>query len=115
MTPIERLKKVWAGNKEWPLIIEGAALQDSPDSATIPATIPERDLHSDTIAVKPYLIIDGLDRISGKEQEKFITLLKDRRTGMRKLPAGVHIVIPVRYASNLSDKIKNLALLWELK
>jgi hypothetical protein len=112
---MDKLKKVLQDNKKWPLIIVGVAAQGSNDATIIPATVPERDLHAGALVIKQYLVIDGLDGIDGREQEKFITLLKDRRIGLRKLAPETRIIIPVRSADNVSQKIKSLCLVWEFR
>ena len=114
MNPTQKLKlqQLLKNNKYWPLLIVCADIQKSDDTSIIPATISERDLHTDMLVIKPYLLIEGLDAISKQEQEKFITLLKDRRTGLRKLPDNVQILIPVKAKENLSQKILDLVLIW---
>lgn len=112
MNPI--LNKVLNSNTTWPLIVVGAAAQPAPNATIIPATISERDLHTDTLVIKQFLVIDGLDQISTKQQEKFIKLLKDRRTGMRKLPLDTRIIIPITDANKLAHNIKQLALIYHV-
>lgn len=108
------LKRVLSSNITWPLIVVGVGVRPDVDTVIIPATISERDLHTDMLVVKQNLVIDGLDRISPDQQKKFITLLKDRRTGLRKLPADTRIIIPVRSADKLSSEIKKLALIYNV-
>lgn len=114
MTPTQKvkLKTVAEQNQGWPLVIVGFVANQSKDATIVPAIISARALHTDTIAIKPNIVIDGLDKISAAAQAKFITLLKDRRTGMRKLPADTRIFIPVESADKLSPVIKKLVLIY---
>lgn len=116
MTPTQKvkLKQVLESNTKWPLVIVGMVANPAPDAIIIPATIAERDLHTDALVIKPNIVIDGLDKIPAAKQEKFVTLLKDRRTGMNKLPADTRIIIPVMSADKLSKQIKDLVLIYNV-
>ena len=118
MTPKSkmRLAQVLVNNKAWPLVIIGAAVRDLPPAAVIPAGISERELYldMDISEAGEFWVIDGLDKLSESEQEKFVGLLKDRRVGGRKIPSGVQIVIPVGRRGRLSPQILRLCLVWEI-
>ena len=120
-----KLSKVLSDNTKNPLIIvsdEDIVLENT---ITINATISERDLHIESMWHKKimlrhsnkhlFLVINGLDNIEAEEQDKFIHLLKDRRSGTFKLPDYVQIVIPVKDKEKVSKQIKSLSLLWEVK
>lgn len=116
MTPAQnaKLTQVLQSNTTWPLVIVGMMAARAPNATVIPASIAERELHNDTMAIKPFIVIDGLDNISPDAQRKFVPLLKDRRTGMHKLPADVRIIVPVRSAEKLSKQIKDLVLIYNV-
>jgi hypothetical protein len=114
-----KLKTVLENNRRWPLIITGAAAEDF-NAPIMPAAISPRDLNAgDWIAelvrlAADRLVIDGLEELAPDSQEKFITLLKDRRAGLHKLPEDVQIIIPARSADELSKEIKNLSLIYNV-
>lgn len=116
MTPTQnaKLNTVLKSNTKWPLIIVGMIAAPAANATIVPADIAERDLHNDTLPIKPYIVIDGLDTVPAPHQDKFIPLLKDRRIGTRKLPAHIRIVIPVRRGDKLSDEIKKLSLIYNV-
>lgn len=108
-----KLEQVLKDNKEWPLVIVNAKAGDFADATIIPSSIAANDLYTG-FESKPLLLIEELDNISEQEQEKFISLLKDRRMGSSKLPRDVQIIIPVKSKNSLSKKIQSLCLFWEL-
>ena len=101
------------------LLIVGAKASDFAEYPKIEADISVQYLikHVEVLekkkVSKAFLIIDGLDKVSESEQEKFIPLLKDRQIMTSKLPASVQIVMPVADAYAVSSKIKSL--IFELK
>ena len=101
------------------LLIVGAKASDFAEYPKIEADISVQYLikHVEVLekkkVSKAFLIIDGLDKVSESEQEKFIPLLKDRQIMTSKLPASVQIVMPVADADAVSSKIKSL--IFELK
>ncbi len=120
-----KLSKVLSNNAENPLIIVSDENITFENTVTINANINERDLHIESMWQKKimlrnsnkhlFLVINGLDNIEAEEQDKFIHLLKDRRSGTFKLPDYVQIVIPVKDKEKVSKQIKSLSLLWEVK
>ena len=101
------------------LLVVGAKASDFAEYPKIEADISVQYLikHVEVLekkkASKAFLIIDGLDKVSESEQEKFIPLLKDRQIMTSKLPASVQIVMPVADTDAVSNKIKSL--IFELK
>lgn len=120
-----KLKKVLSSNSKNPLIIVLNEDVTFENSVTINATINERDLHMESMWQKKimlrhsdkhlFLVISGLDNVEIDEQNKFSHLLKDRRSGNFKLPEYVQIVIPIKNKEKVSNQIKSLSLLWEVK
>ncbi len=118
-----KLKSVLESNMRWPLLIGGAAASDFV-GPVMPATISPRDLNTGNWVgelgdmgagmARLVMIIDGMDKLTPRGQEKFIRLIKDRRGGMRKLPDNVQIVIPVKNVELISDQIKRLALIYNV-
>lgn len=118
-----KLKSVLESNTRWPLLIGGAAASDFA-GPVMPATISPRDLNTGNWVGelgdlgagmdRLVMIIDGMDKLTPRAQEKFIRLIKDRRGGMHKLPDNVQIVIPVKNVNSISDQIKRLALIYNV-
>lgn len=118
-----KLQALLECNTYWPLIVGGASVRDF-DGPVMPATISPRDLNTgnwvaelrqigagmETLRV----IIDGMDNIGVRAQEKFIRLVKDRRAGMFKLPDNVQIVIPVKSVENVSPALRRLAIIYDV-
>lgn len=109
-------------DNQLPLLIEGMADFEFDNSVSIMANITERELYYPSgwdkelshcaKTGKAYLVIKGLDKISVKAQEKFITLIKDLRAGNYKIPENVQIIILVNDKSLISQKILNLIISW---
>ncbi len=53
-----------------------------------------------------FLIIEGLDEISEKEQEKFIELIEYRKISTFILPKNVRIILLCKNIEKISEKIK---------
>lgn len=120
-----QLERVLADNPLQPVIVVGSLSGKGEMSVVLPATVAERELHIPTAwhkeldfkakEEKAYLVIEGLDGLSPERQEKFVSLIKDRRAGNYKLPANAQIVMPVAAEENVAPKIRMLSLLWEIK
>ena len=114
-----KLKTVLMSNKKWPLIIAGATATDF-NAPVMPAKISARDLNTgewvgELINLKKnQMVVDGLDKLSIADQQKFITLLKDRRVGPYKFPTDIQIIIPVKFADKLDRTIKDLCLIYNV-
>ena len=114
-----KLKTVLMNNRKWPLIIVGGVATDF-NAPILPATISPRDLNicdwvTELVAMNTdQMVIDGLDKLRVSDQQKFITLLKDRRAGLHKLPDNIQIIIPVKFVDKLDKKIKELALVYNV-
>lgn len=118
-----KLKTLVESNVAWPLVVGGATARDF-SGPVMPATISPRDLNVGNWvaelhqigagATRLVMIIDGMDNIGARAQEKFVRLLKDRRAGMHKLPDNVQIVIPVKSTAALSREILKLALVYNV-
>lgn len=119
-----KLKLLLESNRSWPLIVSGAGtLRDLRDAPHMPATISVADLNSGEWVHELaqmgagrshlYMVIDGMDKISLRAQEKFIRLLKDRRAGMYKLPDNVQIIVPVDDMENVAMDIQRLGIVYD--
>lgn len=125
----EKLVKILKDNTKWPLIIEGVTSKNFPTSIVIPAITPSSELGivaSDTglkypswameIMIKSkkskkvIVCIDGLDKISLEEQEKFYGMIKYKGVNGFKFPEGTQIIITTKNATKISKRISSLAL-----
>lgn len=120
-----KLEQVLRNNPLIPIVIAGKKGFEAENFVPLPAGINERELHIPSGWHKlldlqaqderVYLVIEGLDEAAPVDQDKFTGLLKDRRAGNYKLPANAQIVIPVRDKEKLSEKIRALVLVWDIK
>jgi len=121
-----RLKQVLKNNRGHPLIVVGATSSDFEGAVSVamPANIAPRDLNAVDWGAelagmarndKITLLIEDLDKLTPLAQQKFISLLKDRRAGTKKLPEGVQLVIPIQNLGKISKDIQRLALIWNLQ
>ena len=117
MTPAQKLKlkQVVEQNAKWPLAVIGATPSDFAKATVIPANIPDQDLWDLNFPMSDKLVIDGLDTLSEPEQEKFITLLKDRSGITNTLPEDTQIILTVKNRDALAQTIQRLLIFWEIK
>ena len=128
-----KLVKILKNNTKWPLIIEGVSTSNFPMAIAISANIPSSELgiiSSETglkfptwameIMIKAkkskeiIVCIDGLDKITPENQEKFYGLIKYKGVNGFKFPEETQIVIPVENAKNISKRISSLALFYKV-
>lgn len=119
-----KLRQVLQNNNKHPLVIAGDVHIGFKDFTCLDAQIDERELHIPTnwhslLASKAqnkrnYLLISGLDTVEYRQQEIFLSLLKDRRADNFKLPENVQIIIPVADKNKLSPRILSLVLVWDV-
>ena len=116
-----KFSQMLKNNPQHAVLTETGGGLDLKHTVVLPANIEERELHIPShwhqkllmqlsMVDKVYLMIEDIDKISAKEQEKFVSLLKDRRAGNFKLPDGVQIVISCSHMNQVCDSIKKLAL-----
>lgn len=118
-----KLKSVVESNPTWPLIIVGASVGDF-EGVGMPAKISPRTLNNGRWVkdlgkmgaglTRFALVIDGVDEIGVRAQEKFIRLLKDRRAGMYKLPDNVQIIMPVKSLARVSPDLCKLSIIYNV-
>lgn len=122
-----KLKQVLENNRKWPLIIVGAPEAYFQEDICLSADLSASELYqmggqipvwiqvlNDVVTQKGQarLVIEGLDQLEKVEQEKFVTLLKDKRAGTYQLPTSVQIVMPVTDKAKIADKIQAISLSW---
>lgn len=118
-----KLKSIVECNTTWPLVIGGVSARDF-DGPRMPATISPRDLNDGRWVqelcqmgvgmTRLVMVIDGLDEIGPRAQEKFIRLLKDRRAGIYKLPDNVQIIMPVKSVARVSPVLCKLSIIYNV-
>lgn len=127
-----KLVSVLKNNTKWPLIIEGASKDNFPTSIVIPATVPVSELNiipeetgykypnwltnvvNKAKKSKRVLVcIDGLDKVSEEEQEKFYGLLKHKSISGFRLPEAAQIIITVKNLKKVSKRILDLSLVFK--
>jgi len=94
------------------LLIEGAEVADFAEYLCIPAKITTQELIKCVDSLKKkktFMVVEGMDKVSAEEQEKFVPLLKDRQILYSKLPEKVQILIPVKKVKSVSRAIQSLA------
>lgn len=119
------LRQVLKNNSKHPLVVAGDVHIDFKDFTSLDAKMDERELHipanwhnlleSKAQNKKNYLLISGLDTVEYRQQEIFVSLLKDRRAGNFKLPENIQIIIPVADKNKLSPRILSLVLVWDVE
>ena len=118
------LEQVLRNNPYNPIILVGLSDDVFENTVVLSADIDARELNVTTDWYKKFapfsnaervcLQICGLDKLEKDEQMKFAGLLKDRRIGSYKLPDNVQIVILADDLVNISERIKSLALVWNV-
>lgn len=102
-----------------PLLVVGATPIDFGECRQISATISVSELVKyidalESSKFKYFLVITGMEDLPEQEQEKFITVLKDRQIMSSVLPECVQIVIPAKDSKTISKSIKSLVFLLEV-
>ncbi len=117
-TRSEQLKKVMENNRDWALIMEGAAEEEIGEGLRIDARITEDELNRGDYKVRmkeaEKIIIANMDKVGHTEQEKFMSLLKDRRLNGQKLPEKAQIIIPVGYGADIAPALDRVCLRWKV-
>lgn len=93
------------------LLIEGATASDFSEYPYISANMSTQKLIACVDMLnknKGYVVIQGLDKISQEEQEKFIPLLKDKQILSSKLSDTTQLLVPIEDLTAISPKIKHL-------
>ncbi len=117
-TRSEQLKKVMENNRDWALILEGAREEEIGEGLRIDARISEEELnrggYKEKIKEAEKIIIANMDKVGYNEQEKFMSLLKDRRLNGQKLPEKVQVIIPVGYGADIAPTLDRVCLRWKV-
>lgn len=128
----DKITKFLNDNRNWPIIIEG--LIEIPNSITINADMPSCELcitpdlgglvypewinliiNKSKSSEKIILLIKGLDEVNSEEQEKFYGMIKYKSINGFKFPQNLQIVMMVKDAKKVSQKISKLALIFKVE
>jgi len=127
----KKLARILKDNEKWPIIVEGICAKTFKDAVVIPASIPSDELgtkiddngnivfpvwlkqlkHSENSGKPTIVCIDGLDKVSDDEQQKFYGMIKYNGINGCRFSKTTRIVVAADDASKISKRIFDLALL----
>ena len=128
-----KLNKVLASNMKWPMIVQGANLEDFDNAVVIPANIDSRALGvlnlkdgfkyptwlvrlntASKNSNNSILLIDGLDELEKQDQSKFYSILKHKCINGATLPSNSQVVVSVKDINNVDNILRFLCLIYKV-
>ena len=131
---MNQLVEVIKNNSSWPLVLVGVNSKIFKTAIKISAKIKDEDFilfptvngiktpawvneikNLSSSGERCFLVLENLDEVEEKEQEKFFSLVKNRAINGYKLPSNAQILIPCQKPENISKTIIDCSIIYETK
>ncbi len=121
------LTQILKKNSTHPIIVEGGLEKEmmGPHVVFLSADVKKSALSSCAfwktlfagcdLSKQTFLVIEGLEKLSASDQEKFVPLLARRRMGSERLSDRVTMLIPVSDQHKISETVRSLCVIWVVR